>query len=431
MIRSRRSVSLDATLLRNFAIALFIGALVGIEREKKKLEEKDSGTGGLRTFILFAEAGAVGAWLSIVTQTPMLFVGIGALTTAVIIAGYWLHVRAKPEAYGLTTEVAAVVVYLLGGAVLFGYAEVAVALAIVTSAVLAFKDPLHGAVGKLGRDDLYAGLKLLLATFIVLPLLPDEAIDPWGALNPYKLWWLVILISSLSLVGYIAVRWLGHERGTSLTGLFGGLASSTAVTLSFARRSKEAPALASALATGVLLAWAVSFGRVLVEVAVVHSALLPRVAVPVATMGVLTMMVAVLLYRASARAGKSADAKAQDVPLKNPFSLTSAIKFGAFFAVILLLVKLAESHASDQGLYLVALLAGASDVDAITLSMANYAKYGGDANIAVNSITLAAIANTVAKCGLIAALATPALKGRMAAATALIVAGGGIALAAV
>ena len=421
-------MTLDATLLRNFAIALFIGALIGIEREKKKSEEQqDNGIGGLRTFILFAQAGALGAWFSVELQAPMVFVGIGVLVTAVIAMGYYFHAKQNPKSYGLTTEVAAVVTYLLGGAVLFGHAEVAVALAIVTSATLAFKGPMHGAVQKMGHDDLYAGLKLLIATFIVLPLLPNEPVDPWEALNPYKLWWLVILISSLSLVGYVAVRWLGSERGTSLTGLFGGLVSSTAVTLSFSRRSKEEPVLADALATGILLAWVVMFGRVIVEVAVVNRDILLQVAIPMVTMGLVTLVIALVLYRASASARAGEKRPEQEVKLKNPFSLTSAAKFGAFFAVVLLVVKVVQSLVPAKGLYLVAALAGLTDVDAITLSMANYAKGGGDAAIAVGSITIAALTNTLVKCVLIVSLAAPALKGRMLAATALILAAGGVA----
>ena len=426
-------MSLDAILIRNFAIALFIGALVGIEREKKKASEPSNGIGGLRTFILFAEAGAVAAWLSTATGSGYVFVGIGALVTAVVIAGYWANERAHPGQHGLTTEVAALVVYLLGGATLFGHPEIAVALAIVTSALLAFKQPLHGAVGKLGTDDIYAGLTLLIATFIVLPLLPDRPIDPWGALNPYKLWWLVILISGLSLVGYVAVRWLGPQRGTSLTGFFGGLVSSTAVTLSFARRSREEPALAAAIATGLLLAWGTMSGRVIVEVAIVNRGLLRGVAVPIVAMGVVGLAAAAwFYYRAGAghraRAKAEADA-ARNVPLTNPFSLYSAVKFGLFFAAVLLVVKLVQDYAAGAaGFYAVSALAGATDVDAITLSMATYAKNGGSPEIAVTSIVIAALANTAVKAGMVLVLGASVLRGRIAAAAGGILAAGAIAL---
>src|SRR5512147_374372 len=181
----------DVFVVRNFLIALLIGALVGIEREKHKVTEHPESFGGLRTFILFAQAGAVGAWLSQHIGTPWVFIATLTAVAAAVVTAYVLESRVKPDALGLTTEISAITVCLLGGAVMYGYAELAVALAILTSAVLTFKQPLHGVVQKLGTDDLYAGLKLLIATFIVLPLLPAQPIDPLQALNPYKLWLLV------------------------------------------------------------------------------------------------------------------------------------------------------------------------------------------------------------------------------------------------
>jgi uncharacterized membrane protein (DUF4010 family) len=269
----------------HFAIALFIGALVGIEREKKQEREGERGIGGIRTFILFAQAGAIAAWLSQRLDTPWIFLGAGVLVTAMVVAGYVAYAREHHD-FGLTTEIAALVVYLLGGTTIFGYPGLAVALAIATSAVLAFKEPLHETVERLGRDDIYAALKLLIATFIVLPVLPDRTVDPWGALNPYKMWWLVILISGLSLVGYAATRWLGPGRGIALTGLFGGLVSSTAVTLSLARRSREpdGEGQARALAGGVLVAWTVMFVRVGVIAGALAPGLAGRLAIPLAVM---------------------------------------------------------------------------------------------------------------------------------------------------
>src|SRR5262249_58002413 len=155
------------------------------------------------------------------------------------LTGYVLAARVNPDSLGLTTETAAIVVYLLGAMTTLGHRELAVALGIVTAAVLAYKQPLHGLVAQINWDDIFAGLRLLIATFIVLPLLPDRALDPWGALNPYSLWLLVLLIASLSLIGYVGSRWLGADRGIVLSGLTDGLVSSTAVTLSFARQSRD------------------------------------------------------------------------------------------------------------------------------------------------------------------------------------------------
>src|SRR5262245_54292699 len=256
----------------NFAVALLIGALVGIEREKRKAEEGDLGTGGLRTFILLALVGAIAGWLSSTLATPWIVASGLLVVAAAVIAGYAVEASMRPGSLGLTTEIAAVAVYLLGAMATLGYRELAVGLAIVTAAVLAYKQPLHGLVGRIGWTDLFAGLRLMIATFIVLPLLPDRAVDPWEALNPYTLWLLVLLIAGLSMVGYIATRLLGTHRGTAVTGLTGGLVSSTAVTLSFARQSRDqtGTAAAVALAGGILLAWCVMFGRVVIEVLVVN-----------------------------------------------------------------------------------------------------------------------------------------------------------------
>lgn len=417
--------------LAGFAVALFLGALIGLEREKRLEEEvetgarKQRGIGGLRTFILFAEAGAIAAWLSRELGTPWPFVGVGAMVTAAVLAGYAATARQEGQ-LGLTTETAAIVTYLLGGTVLFGHAEIAVALAIATSAVLAFKQPLHGLVERLGRDDLYAGLKLLIAAFVVLPVLPNRPVDPWGALNPWKMWWLVILISGLSLIGYVATRMLGAGRGIPLTGLFGGLVSSTAVTLSLARRSVEdagGARLAPALAAGILLSWAVMFARIGVLVAAVNVPLLGRVALPVGV-GLATALGAAgwLYWR-----GRAADVRGDAVSLTNPFSLSSAIRFALLFSAVLLAVKLVQTYLPGSGLYVVAALAGLTDVDAITLSVAQPHE-GVALAPAAAAIAIAAAANTLVKCGMAIGIGSRALGRLVGVATAALLATGAVAL---
>ena len=417
--------ALDPTVVRNFVVALLIGALVGIEREKRKAASKEPSFGGLRTFILFAEAGAVSAWLSLQLDTAWIFTATLLAAVTVITAGYVFESRVNPDSLGLTSELAALCVYLLGGAVMYGQAEIAVVLAVVTASVLAFKQPLHGIVEKLGTDDIHAGLRLLIATFIVLPLLPDRTLDPWDALNPYSLWLLVILISSLSLVGYVAVRWLGTTHGSVVTGLTGGLVSSTAVTLSFAKQSKESSAPSGdALATGILVAWTVMFARVLVAVAVVHAPLLGRLAVSLGIVGAVTALSAGYCYWRSTRQKQGKHTETTDVPLRNPFSLISAFKFGLVFAAMLLAVKIGQQYLPQGGLYALAAIAGLTDVDAITLSMARLAQQGGDATVAAGSIVIAALSNTLVKCGLVFSLGERGLGVRFAGATAAIVAAG-------
>jgi uncharacterized membrane protein (DUF4010 family) len=350
------------------------------------------------------------------------------LLGAVVVAGY-AAVAVGRASYGLTTEIAALVVYLLGGLAIVGEPALAVALAIATAAVLAFKEPLHGLVAKIGLDDLYAGLTLLICTFIVLPVLPNRTLDPWGALNPYKMWWLVILISGLSLVGYVATRMLGAGRGVPLTGLFGGLVSSTAVTLTFARRSRDEgghAGAADAFAAGILLAWAVMFARVVVAVAVVSPAIVQPLLAPMLSLGVLSIGAAAVCYQRS-----SAPAPArEDVPLKNPFSLSSAIRFALLFAAVLLVVKLVQTYFPGSGLYAVSALAGLTDVDAITLSVAGSARDGSVApGVAVTAIVIAALTNTFVKAGFVLSIASPELKQRIAVVVGLLVVGAAASLA--
>lgn len=414
-------VALDPALVWNLFAALIVGALVGVEREKTKARSGNLGIGGVRTFILFALAGAVGGWLATTLQSAWVLVAAVSSVTALAVSGYLMQARVKPDALGLTTETAAVAVCLLGAACTAGHAAVALALGIGVSGVLAYKEPMHGLVARLGPDDISAGVKLLAATFIVLPLLPARAIDPWGAIRPQALWTLVVAIAAISLVGYVATRMLGPDRGTAVTGLAGGLVSSTAVTLTFARRSREESAgAANALAAGLLLAWTVMCVRVVVLVGLVHLPLVRPLLLPFGAMAAATLVPVALLLR---RPGEAPAEAARPVALRNPFSLTSAVKFGLLFAVVLLVVALVRRYFPGQGYYVVAALAGLTDVDAITLSMAGLVRDGGaDAATATGAIVIAALANTLVKCGIIVATAAAALRARVVVVTLLLVA---------
>ncbi|MBI4292213.1 MAG: MgtC/SapB family protein [Betaproteobacteria bacterium] len=419
---------LDADVVKSFATALAIGALIGLEREKHKADEQDASAPGLRTFIMVALVGAIGGWLAKSTDSPSFMVASLLAVAAAVVAAYVMGGRMKVDDLGITTEIAALAVCLLAGLTTLGHRDLAIMLAVVAGAVLAYKRSLHGMVEKIGWDDVFAGLRLALATFVILPLLPSDAIDPWGALKPYSLWLLVILISSLSLIGYVATIWLGNQRGTAVTGLAGGLVSSTAVTLSFSRQSRDETSRIPdlALASGILLAWAIMFVRVVIEVLVVNAPLVPRLLVPFSAMAVASAAVAWLYYM---RAGKPEDegGATREVPLKNPFSLTAAAKFGAFFAVVLLVVKLVQNYFPGEGFYVVAALAGLTDVDAITLSMAEYAKTG-DPDIAITAIVIAALANTLVKAAVVFMLGAEGLRRKVLGGTGAIIVAGGCAV---
>jgi len=411
--------ALDTRQLVNLLAALLIGALVGIEREKNKAASGNVGIGGVRTFILFSLTGAFAALVAQSLASPLVLAAAIGGVVALACAGYVVQARSKPEAIGLTTETAALTVCLLGAACTAGYPELALAGGIAVSAFLAYKESLHGLVAKLGPDDISAGVKLLAASFIVLPLLPKQPIDPWGALVPRSLWLLVILIAALSLVGYVATRALGSERGTAITGLTGGLVSSTAVTLTFAKRSREEHgATDDALAAGTFLAWGVSFARVLVLAAIIHAPLALQMLAAFGAMALVTAAAALWLLRQSQTA-----AAAAPVSLRNPFSLVSAIKFGLLFAGVLLVMTIAQQRFPSGGTYVVAALAGTSDVDAITLSMATLAQSGqASLGTAALSILIAVLSNTVVKCGISAGLGGPRLRRAALVLTAALVA---------
>ncbi len=418
-------MELDLAAVRPFAIALLIGAMVGVEREKRLLTEH--GVGGLRTFILLAEVGALSAWVGVEFATPWLFVATVLVAGSMLIGASLLRSREHREPVGLTTEIAGIAVCLLGGVCVLGQPEVAVGMGIVTAAVLAYKQPLHGWVEKLGWDDIFAGLRLAIATFIILPLLPNRPLDPWQALNPYALWWLVILISSLSLVGYVAGRWLGPGRGAALTGLTGGLVSSTVVTIGLARQSRDADdAPVDALAAGILLAWAVMFVRVVVMLVVVQPRLAGPVAIPFATMAACAGIYGAMCYRSGSRQ-RARTGGTEPVPLRNPFRLGEAVRFAAYFAVVLLAVAGVERFAPRHGLFVVAALAGVSDVDAITMSVAQSTRSAAAVADAVLALLIAVGSNTAVKFALALFLGAPALRRRLAIGTLLIVAGGGSA----
>jgi uncharacterized membrane protein (DUF4010 family) len=388
---------MNLEVARHFMVALFIGALVGVEREQRRSSEPERFFGGVRTHILLALVGATAAWLARELASAWVFAVTLAAVSAVGVASYVRRGRDAVEpAPGLTSEIAAMAVVLLGAMVVVGDAALGVALAVVVSAVLAFKQPLHVLVAKIGTEDLLAAIKLMCMSFIVLPLLPRTPVDPWNAVNLYQLWLLVILTSALSLVGYLAMRWFGASRGTAITGMAGGLVSSTATTLSFARESRSAGASPTGHreASGILLSWLVMFVRVLVLVAVVNPALLQAAWIPLAAMGAVTGTFALahtLLCMRTAPADGSA------LAVRNPFQLREALRFGVLFAVILLLIRLAQTHLPQSGFYVVSALAGSADVDAITLSLAQDGHTPVHTSQAAIALCLALLSNTAVK----------------------------------
>jgi len=384
---------------QSLGIALAIGLLIGIERgwKQREMAEGDR-VAGLRTFGLIGLMGGIMALLEpthLGWLVPAGFVVLGAF----VLFGHWRAARETGD-YGITTEVAALVTYLLGALAVAGQPTLAAAGAVMVAALLGMKPYLHHALQRLQQFELVAGLHLALISLVVLPVLPDRGYGPWGVLNPYELWLMVVLISAISFAGHFAVRIAGARRGLMLTGLFAGLAASTALTLSFSRIGRERPALQPVLAAAVVVAGITMFPRILLEVAVINPGLTGAAAVPLATLTAAGALGAAWLWRReSAR-----ELEGEGVSFRRPFELGTAIKFAAALAVILMAAEWARRYLGDAGIYVVSVLSGLTDVDAITLSLSRMANTHLDGAAAIRGILLAATANTVVKGGMVAVI---------------------------
>jgi uncharacterized membrane protein (DUF4010 family) len=353
--------------------------------------------GGIRTFPLVALAGGVAALLARSFGSWIVGVALGALCLMVAIA-YYDDVRNNRDR-GMTSEVAFVVTFLLGALGLSPEVLPESRLLIVAGAgvavmgLLSMKEALHGWAAKISKDDLYATVKFLVVAVIVLPLLPDKTWDPLQALNPRKIGLMITLIAGIGFAGYLAFRILGAGRGMTLTGLLGGVVSSTAVTLSLSGRAKEHPSLAPACAAGVVLAWTVMFVRLLVVVGIVHQGLAKVLAIPLLAAALAGGVGVLFFYRRL----RQASAGGEDIKLSNPFKLWSAVKFGALFAAVLVLSKLAVKAFGGAGLVAMGAVAGSTDVDAVALSAARMV--GDDLHLktAALAILVACASNTIVK----------------------------------
>jgi uncharacterized membrane protein (DUF4010 family) len=268
----------------------------------------------------------------------------------------------------------------------------------VLTMLLGFRPELHGLIRKIDREELLATFRLLLISLVMLPVLPDRGYGPWGALNPYHIWWMVVLVAAVSYVGYFATRLMGTERGILVTGLFGGLASSTVVALSLARRAAQGLAVPNLLAAGATIASAIMWPRILLIVSAVDPALGRLLAWPLGAATVIAIAGALLLSRKGRSEEKALDAGGEKSTTSNPLDLGTAIRFGLILTAIMVAARAASAWAGASGLFLVAGISGLVDVDAISLSVATMStRQIVTPTVAISAILLAAAVNTLLK----------------------------------
>ena len=408
------------------ALALAVGLIVGLERGWHHRERPEGGrVAGLRTFGLIGFAGGLFAHLAEATGASILIAGL-VLIGAALLLGHWRRMEDDDDV-GATTMVAAVVTYALGALAVAGQPETAAAGAVVTALLLRLKLRLHALISGIEEPELMAALRLLLISVVVLPLLPDRGYGPYQSLNPYEIWWFVVLLSGLSFLGYIAVKLLGTGRGLLLTAAAGGLFASTAVAISFARLAHEKRAALDAsgrrvIVAGMLLASAIMPLRLLVLVAFVRNDLLVSLLQPMLAMAASGMAIAWFLARGQAGPGTP------PLVVDNPVQIGPAIRFAALLALIMMLVPAVRGWLGGTGLYLLALVSGVADVDAITLSTARLVGDGLDRAMAAEIVLIAVAANTVAKFVWIAVIAGGGLAMRYAIGSAAMLAAAALSI---
>lgn len=393
----------DSHLALRFAVALGLGMLLGLERERSK---GGDGGAGVRTFALIALSGALAGYLGKNLGLDWLALAMFVAIAALIVAMY-LVTAARGDT-GITTEVSALLAFVLGLICAHGELRLASWVAVAMALMLALKDWLHQLASRINASDVEATLKFCIVTLIILPLVPDTNYGPppLDVVNPYNIWLMVVLISALNFTSYLLIKIVGAEHGVGLVGLLGGLASSTAVTLGFAQRSRQAGEDAPALAFGIVLAWTVMFFRVVIMTSLINWELGRQVAPVIGLLCMASLGACYWLWRRN-RQRQRAEVK----PGNNPFELHEAIKFGLLFGVIVVVSKAAQIYLGDAGLYLAAAVAGLTDVDAITLAMANlFQSDASNLHVAARAIVIAVMTNTLTKSGMAIGLGSPELR---------------------
>ena len=362
--------------LQPYLVAVAIGLLLGFERERSHHRTLSAGS---RSFALLslmgAAAAAFGSWVVIA--------GLAGVGTLMALA----YFRTSGDDPGTTTEIAALVAYLLG-ALAYTQPAVAVALAVVVVALLLSKNQIH----RFARDivtevELEDAVKFFVVAFVVLPLLPDRPMGPYGVLNPAKVWLLVVLLTGIGWVGYIGVRALGPKRGLLVTGLAGGFVSASATTASMGRLSRTAVGLRAPLASALAASLA-TFLQLLVVIGYVDAGLLRRLWLPVAAAAVVLVGVAALVYRGAGRDQPDADSDVAAVPAARPFALRPALILAAVLVSALLVGRWGAAVLGPQGAVLASSAAGLADAHAGSIAAASLAAQG---DITVDT-ALAAIA---------------------------------------
>jgi len=375
-------------IFRQLGIALGLGLLVGLQRERTANE-----LAGVRTFPLVTLFGCVCALLAQPFGGWVVAAGLISMAMMIIIGNLAKFKESQLDP-GLTTEVSILLMFVVGSYIVVGREGVAIALGGGAAVLLHFKGQMHGIVQRLGDEDFKAIMQFALISLVILPVLPNQSYGPYAVLNPRHIWWMVVLIVGISLAAYIAYKFFGEKVSAALGGVLGGAISSTATTVTYARRTLESPDRSHIAAGVIMTASTVVFVRVLIEISVVAPGFLQAASAPL----LLMFGVFVILSTASWFWGRREQTR---LPLQsNPSELRPALMFALLYAFVTFAVAAAKDHFGAQGLYVVASLSGLTDMDAITLSVSRLVGAGQiDSGSGWRLIVVALMSNLVFKAG--------------------------------
>jgi uncharacterized membrane protein (DUF4010 family) len=384
----RRDDGMDSETLGSLSLALGLGLLIGLQRERA-----GSAIGGIRTFPLLALLGAICGLLAYEWGQFVVVAGFIAVT-AIAVLSHLSKLKDDAEAPGQTSEAAALLTYALGAYLAAGNYAAGIVVGGIAAVLLHFKQSMHEFAGGMSERDVRAIMHLVIVSLIILPVLPDQTYGPYDVLNPRQVWLMVALIVGIGLAGYVAYKLVGARAGVMLGGVLGGLVSSTATTIAYARRVRASRKAGALAAVSIVIASTIAVARVAFEVAVVAPGIVPTVAPPLAALFVWMTVVSLAMW------WFARDADGALPEQENPAQLATALIFGVIYATVIFTTAAVKEYFGAEALYVVAAVSGFVDVDAITLSSAQLAAAGRiEATTAWRLIIIASLVNLVFKAG--------------------------------
>ena len=386
---------MEIDVIENIVVTLIIGFMIGLQREMREHSKEHIRSAGTRTFTLISLLGYLSAWMQ--TSIPF-FLHVSLFLFGLLILATYIYKTVKSDSHGITTEIAAFVTYILGMMMYLSLEDYAVLIAVIMLFILEIKSTLVKVEKEITQNDIKSATLFLVMTFVVLPLLPNEMVDPFGMFNPYKTWLMVVLIAGISFIGYMAIKILGNKRGVYLTGIFGGLVSSTAVSITLSKLftlEKEKIYLKN-FAGGIAIASTIMYIRVLAETAVFNPDLARSLALPYISASIVGLAFVAYLYK------NEKIYKVEHIAVtNNPLELSEALKLGLLFGIIFGSIWIFQSKLGDSGVYIISFLSGLTDVDAITLSLSQLAMIKISESTAMYGIMIATVVNSIVKLGIV------------------------------